>query len=179
MSAPHSTAAIANWFLDRAKAEGKTLDPMKLQKLIYFAHGWYLALTGNPLIDEHPQAWNYGPVIPTIYHEFKRFGRGPVTELAFDLEPMSIPAGEDWRKYLLRRKWHEPKIDDPETQEFLDQIWKVYGDMSGVQLANLSHVPDGAWDRAYKSAGGKRNVAISDDLIKAEFEAKKSRGEAA
>ena len=69
---------VANWFLDRADKDGKPLDPMKLQKLIYFAHGWHLALTSKPLINEHPEAWAYGPVIPSIYHRFKKYGRDAV-----------------------------------------------------------------------------------------------------
>jgi uncharacterized phage-associated protein len=43
----HDALAVANWFFARAEAEGKTLDPMKLQKLIYFSHGWSVAITGR------------------------------------------------------------------------------------------------------------------------------------
>jgi uncharacterized phage-associated protein len=50
------TRSLANWFLARAGAEGKKLDPMKLQKMIYFAHGWSVAITGVPLIQEHSEA---------------------------------------------------------------------------------------------------------------------------
>jgi hypothetical protein len=46
---------------------------MKLQKLIYLAHGYYFAVTGCPLVGEQFEAWQFGPVSPTIYHEFNRF----------------------------------------------------------------------------------------------------------
>jgi len=174
MGAPYKTAAIANWFLDRAEQAEKKLDPMKLQKLIYFAHGWFLALANRPLIAEQPQAWNYGPVIPSIYREFKKFGRGPITDRALTIEYPS----EDMES-ILDATFKVAKLDeDPKVAAFLEQIWKVYGDFSGVQLSNISHTVGGAWDKAYKGAGGQRNADISDEVIKEEFEAKrtKSRG---
>ncbi|MBV8978680.1 MAG: SocA family protein [Alphaproteobacteria bacterium] len=172
MAAPYNTAAIANWFLDRADQDGVKLDPMKLQKLIYFAHGWYLSLANQPLITEHPQAWNYGPVIPSIYHEFKNFGRGPIAGRAWDLDYSGVTP-----KTILNAKIVEPHVDnEPEIQEFLEQIWTVYGSKSAVYLSNLSHVPNGAWDKAYKAAGGNRNVDIPDSFIKEEFDAKRQRG---
>ena len=61
MSEPYSAKAVANYFLARAKESGETLSPMKLQKLIYFAHGWHLAVFDAPLLDEEVQAWDYGP----------------------------------------------------------------------------------------------------------------------
>jgi len=172
MDAPYSTSAIANWFLDRAERDNCRLDPMKLQKLIYFAHGWYLALSGKPLIDEHPQAWAYGPVIPSIYHKFKSFGRSAITQRAWDLDGVL-------KDGVFEAKMQIPSIGpDREMQEFLEQIWKVYGGYSAIQLSNLSHQPNGAWDKAYAAAGGNRSVDIPDDLIKAEFESKRSRGAA-
>jgi uncharacterized phage-associated protein len=62
-SMPYPAAAIANEFIKVAKRNGVLLTPMKLQKLVYFAHGWYLALLGKPLINEPVEAWKFGPVI--------------------------------------------------------------------------------------------------------------------
>jgi uncharacterized phage-associated protein len=73
-------------------------------------------------------------------------------------------------------RFYAPTLqEDKELEDFLEQIWKVYGPLSGTQLSNLSHVTGGTWDKAYKAAKGRRGVDISDDLIKAEFEAKKNR----
>jgi len=69
-----SALAVANYFIKKGIDTKKSVSPMKLQKLVYFAHGWRLALYNSPLIDEAIQAWQYGPVIPGIYHEFKHYG---------------------------------------------------------------------------------------------------------
>src|SRR5260370_3705804 len=79
---PHSAKADANEFLELAKKDGQQLTQMQFQNLVYFAYGWYLAITGQRLIDERVEAWQWGPVIPSIYKEFKRFGSSPVTEQA-------------------------------------------------------------------------------------------------
>lgn len=57
------TIAIANHFIMRRWRDGVHVSPMKLQKLVYFAPGWYLALFNKPLIDERVEAWKFGPVI--------------------------------------------------------------------------------------------------------------------
>src|SRR5258708_36262190 len=117
MSAPYSALAVANYFLGLAKANRVTLDPMKLQKLIYFAHGWHLALyDGEPLINEEIQAWQYGPVVQSVYHEFKQFGADPITKLATDID---VASGEIVTPRI--------PMDDTQTMGLLNKIWEIYG----------------------------------------------------
>src|SRR5947207_6082839 len=81
---PYTSKAVANYFLDLAENNGKTVDPLQIQKLVYFSQGWHLALTDRSLIKEIIQAWPYGPVIPALFHEFKRWGNAPIRERASD-----------------------------------------------------------------------------------------------
>ncbi len=61
----YSAQAVANCFLDLANKENKEITPLKIQKLVYIAHGWFLAVTDKPLVDdEFVEAWQYGPVFP-------------------------------------------------------------------------------------------------------------------
>jgi len=53
---------------------------MQLIKLVYIAHGWTLGLYNQPLIGKQVEAWTYGPVIPSVYHDFKHYGRDPITQ---------------------------------------------------------------------------------------------------
>ena len=75
---PYPSAAIANRFLEIAKRSRALVDPMKLQKLVYFAHGWHLGFDKGPLCSEFAEAWRWGPVFPNLYHEVKRWGSAPV-----------------------------------------------------------------------------------------------------
>jgi uncharacterized phage-associated protein len=56
---------VANRFLELAEAEGRSLTPLQLMKLVYIAHGWMLGIHQRPLIKDHIEAWKLGPVIPT------------------------------------------------------------------------------------------------------------------
>lgn len=166
---PYDARAIANYFLDMASYEGQTLDPMKLQKLVYFAHGWNLAIRNQPLINDRVEAWEYGPVIPSLYREFKKYGAGAITEPATS----PIPPGT-W--FGTGRSPHKYSIHDctdrslnPFTEQLLDTVWNSYKNLSAVQLSNLTHEPGAAWDVARSQAHGVRGVVISDDLIRRDF----------
>lgn len=78
--ANHHAIGIANAVLEAAKTQGFSIAPMQHQKLVYFCHGRNLDIRSQPLVSDHFEAWQYGPVHPSIYHEFKHFGQG-VSEL--------------------------------------------------------------------------------------------------
>ncbi|MEX0832837.1 MAG: type II toxin-antitoxin system antitoxin SocA domain-containing protein [Actinomycetota bacterium] len=50
------------------------VDPMKLQKLLYYAQAWHLAWYSQPLFDEEIEAWRQGPVVPRVYRMYKSYG---------------------------------------------------------------------------------------------------------
>lgn len=157
---PYSPLAIANYFLRKGHRAGRDIDPMKIQKLVYFAHGWSLAIYGKPLIDERVDAWAYGPVIPSLYHEFKRFGREPIRSPAFQVGPDGSPVP------------YSIPDNDQETHDLLNRIWEVYGGFSGIQLSNMTHEEGTPWDQVSKESGGRivRGTDIPEQVIKQYFE---------
>ena len=77
--AKHTASDVADWFLmhNRTIAEefgGDPLTNMKLQKLLYYAQGAFLGITGQPLFSDEIEAWKYGPVVPAVYQRFNKFG---------------------------------------------------------------------------------------------------------
>ena len=155
----YSSLAVANTFIDIAKKEDKLLTPMKLQKLVYFAHGWYLALEEKPLIHEQVEAWKYGPVIPTIYHEFKVYGTNGIKKQAYESQL-------DESFNIITTK---PIVEDKETLEFLDKIWDTYGHFSGIQLSNATHEPDTPWSKTWGDGDIPQGTDINNDTIKEYF----------
>jgi uncharacterized phage-associated protein len=168
---PYDPKAIANYFLDLGSAQDKPLSPMKLQKLVYFANGWYLALKGTPLINEQVEAWKFGPVIPSLYGEFKCYGDQPVTEKA------EHHVTERLGGFRVRYHRSVPSIDDiPDqaqfTKAFLDRIWETYGSYTAIQLSNETHREGSPWDKVYKRYNGEipRRTDIPADDMKEYFQ---------
>ena len=69
----YSVSAVANCILDQGKAQQLEITNLKLQKFAYFAQGWALARLDHPLFNEEIQAWTYGPVIPYLYAQAKKY----------------------------------------------------------------------------------------------------------
>lgn len=165
---PFHPAAIANYLLLLAEGERKSLSPMQVQKLVYFAHGWHLGYGRGPLSSDEVQAWRWGPVFPDLYHAVKKWGSGSIAE------PISIlRVTQDSDGYVVERD--EPVIPSDDTDftvQLIERVWEQYGDMEGWALSQLTHAQDGPWYKARMKSDGARNVVIPDDSIREYFERK-------
>lgn len=144
---------IANWFVRRAKQDGRVLSIMSILKLAYIAHGWYLEMRKSPLFQNRIEAWQRGPVIPDVYSTFRRQGVH-VTEPVADFDT------------------ELPEYD----KDFLEQIYSIYGTLDPFTLSDMTHEPGGPWDIASKRGG---NYALMfDDDIRRHYEAKRAEAAA-
>ena len=150
----YSAKAVANYFLELAKKEKRPISPLKMQKLVYVAHGWHLGITGKPLVvDEYAEAWDFGPVFPSLYHEFKHFRANSISEPAQELL-IDGPVGDwDWDWDRLETRIPEINKKDTELRHFLAQIWKAYNKYSGVKLSSMSHGRGTPWSKTRQVEG--------------------------
>jgi uncharacterized phage-associated protein len=157
----YDVRAIANWFLDRAETDGKTLTAMKLQKLIYVAHGWSLAYD-EPLVHEAVEAWKWGPVFRSLYREFREFGSEPITRHATAFDGASLEE-------------KDISINDYDgsaaTAAFLESVWRVYGHYSASELMEITHREGTPWHTMFVEMGNqiKPFTVIPNELIKAHY----------
>ena len=77
------TIITANSILDVAFKNANPVTHLKLQKLMYFVYKKYLHDTNKPLFSEYFEVWTYGPVLPSIYHEFKHYEKRPITDYVY------------------------------------------------------------------------------------------------
>jgi uncharacterized phage-associated protein len=121
---------VAKYFLAQAdEDEGELISNLKLQKLLYYAQGFHLALQGRPLFGEELAAWEHGPVVPVVYHAYKHHGAGP------------IPCPDD----LDCSRFSE------DERTLLDEVYSVYGQFSAWKLRQMTH-SESPWLDATKGA---------------------------
>jgi uncharacterized phage-associated protein len=178
---PYSAEAVANALLDLAEKSGKRVNPMQLLKLVYFSHGWHLAIAGTPLIDERIEAWPYGPVVPSLYHEFKEAGSGAIQKRASVPRWVVDPeTGQQTFQFAPASIDDEGSADERQlVWAVLNKVWRVYGAFSALQLSQMTHERDGPWDVTRRKYPGVRGVDIDDELIKKDFKAKAKLNEQA
>lgn len=150
---PYPASVIAYAFVKKGIEESNFLTQMKLQKVVYFAHGYHLAKFGTPLIKEQFQAWQYGPVAPTIYQKYKLYGSDFIKSV--DL----LNRVSDFQKYYLQL--------DANAIEAIDYTWETTKDLSASDLSNWTHLPDSPWDQAYIE--GVNGILIDNKAIEDYF----------
>src|SRR6266446_3445682 len=74
-----TTASIlAKYIIASCSDDGKSVTNLKLQKLLYYAQAWKLALHGKPLFNDRIEAWVHGPVVPVVFREYRDFKWAPL-----------------------------------------------------------------------------------------------------
>lgn len=172
----YEPAAIANYFIEVAEKNGESLTPMKIQKLVYFSHGWHLAFTDMELIDEPVQAWKFGPVIKSLYHDMKSYGNiGVDSPLRRLRRNSSVPEAKSGSIDDIFKQFEfyvpELRADDEYTKPLLDEIWKIYSRFTASQLSNMTHEPGSPWSTVVAQFNGDPppNTSIPTPLIKEYF----------
>ncbi len=74
-----SAIEIAKEIIARSQPDlGQVISNLKLQKFLYYAQGFSLAIEKKPLFLEGLEAWELGPVVPDVYHHFKKYGQSAI-----------------------------------------------------------------------------------------------------
>jgi uncharacterized phage-associated protein len=158
-TAPYDARSVANLVIDRAADQGNLLTQLQLYKIVYFAHGWYLAKFGSPLVTQAFEAWKYGPVVKVLHEAFRECISGPITKKA---EKLDIFSGE-------------MTAPDPITnqidREFIFQIVDMYNAYDGWELSDLTHEQGTPWDQVWNSKipVGNLGLRIDDESIRSYF----------
>lgn len=95
----------------------KGVSPLKLQKLLYYSQVWYYVKYKKQLYRDNIFAWIFGPVVYSVWNEYRFVKRNE-----------NIPHIKGNNHFLAK-----------DIEEHLEEIWNIYGKLSGAQLVELTH----------------------------------------
>lgn len=138
---PNDIYSLAKAFLSISEMTNK-----KLQKLCYYAKGWYLAIYDKNLISEQFQAWVHGAVQPGLYQKYKGYGFSDI--------PKFTNVSELPEEFI----------------SFAHEIYESYGHLSGDELEKINH-QEFPWINARKGCEPWENSSneISEEDMKTFF----------
>ncbi len=116
---------------------------MKLQKLLYYSQGFFIAAFDKKLFEEPIEAWQFGPVVRDAYFHFKEFGSA------------SISLKDDERIIDLTQK----------EEELFQDVLEEYGQFSAIKLMNMTH-EELPWKKTFNE---NPQGEISYELLKEYF----------
>lgn len=76
---------IARYIIRYCKEKGYYISNLKLQKILYFVQAEFLVTLHVPCFRENIEAWDFGPVVPEVYQEYKHFGSSNIIDDAVDV----------------------------------------------------------------------------------------------
>ena len=144
----YSAVDVAFSLLRHAAEQGKCFTNLQLQKLTYISHGLSLANLKRPLIVDDVFAWQYGPVVPSVYLRFKEHGAQTIKETS-DI------------------------VLDEDSEAIVGEVVSKLGHLSGPQLVELTYRSGSPWSQAWDS---KRNKIIPDDVIEKHYSSIQTSG---
>jgi uncharacterized phage-associated protein len=147
MQPPYSAVDVAKRILAGIDREaGDSITHLKLQKLVYYAQAWSLALRGRPLFAEEMQAWPQGPVAVSVYRAYAGYGREAIPA------PADVPALA------------------PEDAELVEGVLETYGDCSAKHLEAMTHSED-PWltARGMLPDDARSSAVIAEDRMAAYY----------
>lgn len=118
-------------YLD-GEAHGDGISNLKMQKLVYYAQGFYSALFDKNLFDDDICAWTHGPVVEDLYHHYKEYGNKSI-DLPTNFKVSSL------------------NLDKKEL-EFIEEVFEVFGLYSAWGLRNMTH-EESPWNN-HEADGG-------------------------
>lgn len=126
------------------------ITQLALQKILYLAHMVHLGRYKQPLVSGKFEAWDYGPVHPSLYQKVKAFGSKPIPQVFWSKEPV-----------------------EGTFKEVLDDACDNLLHLTPGQLVQNTHWQKGAWATHYVPSA--RNVVIQESSIIDEYKARMER----
>lgn len=134
-----------------------SFSQLKIQKLVYLAYADYLCKYERKMFSEPVIAYPYGPVVESVYREFRKYGADDIIEeenYAYKISGKKLPP--------LFMKVLNSEYGMDILNSALNVLLK-FKDNSAGELVGLTHAPKSPWSMTYQ--GPYTNKIITDETI--------------
>ena len=152
---------ISRYIINYCNEKDYNLSNLKLQKILYFIQAYYLSKTEakEPCFKERIVAWDFGPVVPIAYHEFKRFGSTNIPRVTTYIE---IDENDFWQSKVV--KYSDDVIKDCD-KELINKLVDNFAKFSTTRLVQITH-NQSPWIDAHRQGN---NQEITVEAIRSYF----------
>lgn len=144
----YDARVIANEILQLAWKRGSDLTQLDVQKICYFLNGHHLIDHGEPMIKTEFEAWRHGPVQPVLYNSFKKFGDGPISDLATAFDPV---------KRITRPL---PRVSRNSVRATIEVYFERYAKIPAHELVGMTHRRGTPWQITLQEAETSANIGM-------------------
>lgn len=138
------------------------ISNLKLQKILYFIQAQFLISKNKACFHERIEAWDFGPVVPKAYHEYKQYGAMTIPIVGFYFEADSN------NLWSVEKKIFDENIISKNDRKTIDYVVDLFANYSATSLVDLTHRQD-PWKNNYYAGV---NCIITNDEIKRYFDGK-------
>lgn len=152
---------VSRYVINYSNDKDYGISNLKLQKILYFIQAYFLISTpdGSPCFEEKIEAWDFGPVVPVVYHEYKQFGS---TDIPPVLSYIEFDEDNIWNS---ERKRFDSAIIASNHKTMINAVVDQFADYSATDLVALTH-NQAPWVDAYVP---RMNNEITLEAIKEYF----------
>lgn len=136
----YDALTVARYVINYSNCQDYVISNLKLQKILYFIQAYFLIIRDKACFSDAIEAWDFGPVVPSVYQEFKQYGAG------------NIPAIRQYTEgygYNAESKLFDSKIISRDDKNSVECVVEKFKDYSATDLVKLTHAQD-PWKDAYR-----------------------------
>ncbi|QAB40095.1 DUF4065 domain-containing protein [Acinetobacter baumannii] len=158
---------FANYLIWSAKEKfNKGITNLQLQKFLYFAYVKYLIRNNEKLFNDPIEKWQYGPVVPSVYHSFKDYGFFEINEPKQEFDVNFI----DGKLHLNEKKFDPSVIDsDHKLSSILNDVLVKWINLPAFKMVEETHKEPMWKNYQTQIMNGERGLQYTDDEIKRFF----------
>lgn len=145
---------ICRYIINFSNSHFSGISNLKLQKILYFIQAFFLQETGNPCFNDRIEAWDFGPVVPRAYHNFKQYGAANIPSISKYLE-------YDENIWNVKVRDFDENIINNNDRQRINFVLNTFADYSATSLVDLTH-NQAPWREAY--IPGMNNLITLDAI---------------